>query len=245
MTNEQPRPVAAPAPTGAARPSTPSQDPQDPHDPQDPLDPAEQLRLVAEQEARTRRALVPDESVLFAAWGAAWFIGFGVLWLASPLRDGGPLVPLPGWLVTLVFYGLLVGAGVVTAVHSARAGRGVTGSSTRTGAMYGWGWFLGFAMLPCIVLSADRLGAPPEATAMLWPALSGLIVGLLYVGAGAAWDDLLQFGLGAWIIVTTGVGCLLGLLGLYLVMGLAGGGGLLAAAVYVAFRRRLPERQPA
>lgn len=202
------------------------------------LDPAEQLQLVARTQARTQRALAPDERLLFGAWGVAWFVGFGVMWLTSPLRDGGALVPLPGLVVGSLFFLLLLAAGVLTAWHSIRAGRGVTGPSNRTGAMYGWGWPLGFAMLPCIVLSAERLGASPEATAMMWPAVSGLIVGLLYIGGAAAFDDPLQFAIGAWIMVTTGVGCLLGLLPLYLVMCLAGGGGFLAAAAWFAVRRR-------
>lgn len=206
-------------------------------DPDPRLDPAESLRLVAEQRARTHAALAPDERLLFGAWGVAWFVGFGLMWLAYPDREGGALVEVPGVVVGLAFFVLLVSAGVVTAFHSIRAGRGLSGSSSRTGAMYGWGWFLGFAMLPCIVLSAERLGAPAEVTALLWPALSGLIVGLLYVGGGAAWDDPLQFAIGAWIIATTGAGCLLGLPALYLVMCLAGGGGFLAAAAWFAVRR--------
>ncbi len=223
--------------SGERRPvRAPDADPQDASAQDSPLDPAEQLRLVAAQQARTRRSLAPDERFLFGAWGVAWLVGFGVIWLASPLRDGGPLVAVPGLVAGLLFFVLLVGAGVVTAVHSYRAGRGLAGPSSRTGAMYGWGWFLGFAMLPCIVLGAERLGASPEVMAMLWPAVSGLIVGLLYVGGAAAWDDPTQFVIGAWIIVTTGVGCLLGLPGLYLVMCLAGGGGFLAAAAWFALR---------
>ncbi len=178
------------------------------------LDPAQQLRLVAETRARTHRALVPDERVVFGAWGVAWFVGFGVFWLSSPLRDGGPLVALPGLFDGLLFFALLVAAG--------------------------------FAMLPCIVLSAERLGAPPEATALMWPALSGLVVGLLYIGGAAVWDEPHQFVIGAWIIGTTGVGCLLGRLPLYLVMSLAGGGGFLAAAGWSALRRyRLATPVPA
>lgn len=115
--------------------------------------------------------------------------------------------------VGLLFFLLLVGAGVVTAVHS-------------------------------IVLSAERLGAPPEATALLRPALSGLIVGLLYIGGAAAWDDPLQFAIGAWISVTTGAGCLLGPPGLYLVMCLVGGGGFLAMAAWFTVRRQ-SRSQPA
>ena len=205
--------------------------------PETTLDPAEQLRLVADQEARTRAALTPDERLLFGAWGVAWFVGFGAIWLAAPGRAGGPLLPVPGWAVGLLFFLLLVCAGTVTAVHSARVGRGVRGASARTGAMYGWGWFLGFAMLPAIVLGAQRLGAPPDVVALLWPAVSALVVGLMYVGGAAAWDDPSQFVVGAWILVTTGIGCLLGLQALYLVMCLAGGGGFLVAAAWFAVRR--------
>ena len=201
------------------------------------VDAAEQLRLVAEQRSRTRQALAPDERVVFGAWGLAWFVGLGLMWLSSPMRDGGPLVAVPGLVVGLLFVALLVGAGVVTTVHSVRAGRGLAGPSSRTGAMYGWGWFLGFAMLPCIVLSADRLGASPETVALLWPAVSGLVVGLMYIGGAAAWDSPLQFAIGAWIIVTTGAGCLLGVPTLYLVMALAGGGGFLATAAWFTVRR--------
>lgn len=212
-----------------------TQRPTDDTGPTEPdLDPTEQLRLIAHQEARTRRALTVDGRFLFGAWGIAWFVGFAVMWLATPLREGGPWVAIPGIVVGVLFFLLLVAAGIVTAVHSVRAGRGLAGPSNRVGAMYGWGWFLGFAMLPCIVLSAERLGASPEALALLWPALSGLIVGLLYVGGAAAFDDPLQFAIGAWLIVTTGAGCLLGLPGLYLVMCLAGGGGFLAAAAWFA-----------
>ncbi len=202
-------------------------------EPQPSLDPAARLRLVAEQQARTQAALAPDERLVFGAWGVAWSVGFGAIWLATSGR-----LPLPAWSAFTLFALLLVGAGVLTAVHAVRAGRGVAGSSARTGAMYGWGWVLGFAMLPAVVLGAQRLGAPPEAAALLWPAVSALVVGLLYVAGAVAWDDPVQFAVGAWIMVTTGAGCLLGLPALYLVMCLAGGGGFLAAAAWFAVRRR-------
>lgn len=78
---------------------------------------------------------------------------------------------------------------------------------------------------------------------MLWPAVSGLIIGLLYIAGALAWDDPLQFAIGAWIIVTTGAGALFGLLPLYLVMCLAGGGGFLAAATWFAVRRAARDRR--
>ncbi|WP_336921609.1 hypothetical protein [Aquipuribacter sp. SD81] len=214
------------------------------HDTAEPA-PADMLALVQAEQARVAAAFRPDERLLFGAWGTAWLVGFLLMWAGSPLREGGPLVAVPGVVVGVAFFLLLLSAGVVTAVHSTRAGRGLRGASSRVGAMYGWGWFLGFASLPLVVLSADRLGAPPEVAALLWPALSGLVVGLLYIGGGAAWDDPTQFAIGAWILVTTGLGCLLGLPGLYLVMALAGGGGFLAAAAWFALRRRRYAAVPA
>ncbi|MGJ7439616.1 hypothetical protein [Aquipuribacter sp. MA13-6] len=242
MSASPPRRPGPPARAGrAAEPAVPAEpalltDLEGHVGPEGPVDPAEQLRLVAEQQARTHRALAPDERVLLGAWGTAWLVGFGVMWLASPLREGGALVPLPGLFVGLLFFVLLLGAAIVTGVYSVRAYRGVAGPSARTGAMYGWGWFLGFGLVTCVALTAERLGAPPDVTALLWPALSGLVVGLMYVAGAAVWDDPLQFAIGAWILVTTGVGCLLGLLPLYLVMGLAGGGGFLAAAAWFTLR---------
>jgi hypothetical protein len=38
--------------------------------PETTLDPAEQLRLVADQDARTRAALTPDERLLFGPGGS-------------------------------------------------------------------------------------------------------------------------------------------------------------------------------
>jgi hypothetical protein len=207
-----------------------------PADPAERPDAAQQLRLVAEQRARTQTALELDARVVLGAWGVAWFVGFGVFWLAAD-RDGGPLLAVPPVVVGLLFGLLLLSAATTTAVMSARATRGVSGASSRTGAIYSCGWLLGFAMLPAIVLGADRLGASPEATALLWPAVSSLVVGLMYVAGAAAFADLTQFLVGAWIMVTTGVGCLLGLPALYLVMCVAGGGGFLVAAGVLAVRQ--------
>ena len=204
--------------------------------PAEHTDPAHQLRMVAEQRARTEAALVLDARLVFAAWGVAWSVGFGVLWLAAD-RDGGPLVAVPQAAAGTLLGLLLLAAAVTTAVLSARAGRGVAGASSRTGAVYGAGWLLGFAMLPAIVVGAQRLGAPPEAVALLWPAVSSLVVGLMYVAGAAAFGDLVQLAVGAWIMVTTAVGCLLGLPELYLVMCVAGGGGFLAAAAVLAVRQ--------
>lgn len=63
------------------------------------------------------------------------------------------------------------------------------------------------------------------------------MVGVLYLGGGATWRDRAQFGLSAWILVTTGAGVVAGLPWLSLVMALGGGGGFLLAAAWFTLTR--------
>lgn len=75
-------------------------------------------------------------------------------------------------------------------------------------------------------------------SALLGPALSLLVVGLLYLGGGAVWRDRMQYGLGVWILAIDAVSVFAGVPGNYLLLSLAGGGGFLAAAAWFAVRRR-------
>lgn len=202
------------------------------------LDPLTSLQLVTDQRRRTDASLDADPRLLYGVWGVAWLVGFGLFWLSSPFRVAGPLLDIPLPVVGVVYAALLLAAAVVSIAHTARMARGLRGVSARTGAMYGWSWTLGFVALPCIVLTAGRLGANDEVLALLWPAVSGLVVGLLYLAGGAIWDDTTQYAIGAWLVVTTAVGALFGPTGLYLVMALAGGGGFLLAAAWSTWRRR-------
>jgi len=217
-------------------------DERDRDDAQDPLeawpraeeqDPAAMLAMVEQERHRTAQALEPDARILYGVWGGAWLIGFLLLWGTV---GGRPVPPLVGGLV---FFLLLLTGVVVTIVHTTRRVSGVVGVSRRVGAMYGWSWTLGFAALTAVMAGAARAGADPELLALLWPVLSGLVVGLLYLGAGALWQDRIQYGLGLWVLVSSAAGALAGFPAVYLVMALAGGGGfLLAAAWFVARGRR-------
>lgn len=108
------------------------------------LSPAELLALAENQRARTNAALDVDGRLLLGAWGLAWLLGFGLFWLASPFRDGAPLLAVSIPVVSVVYAALLLSAAVVTAVHIVRRSRGVRGLSARQGAMHGWAWMLGF-----------------------------------------------------------------------------------------------------
>lgn len=196
------------------------------------LSPAESLALIEQQQGRVERTLGPNIILLYGTWGAAWFLGFAMLYLAY--RGGMPLV-----VGGLVFAGLQLAAIVVTGVHIARATRGVRGVSSEVGAMYGWGWLLGFGCVGAIITGLVRVGITEEQSALLNPALSLLVVGLLYLGGGALWRDRVQYGLGVWILATDAVSMFAGVPGNYLVLSIAGGGGFLLAAAWFAVRRRV------
>jgi hypothetical protein len=110
--------------------------------------------------------------------------------------------------------------------------------SSEVGAMYGWGWLLGFGCVGAIITGLVRVGITEEQSALLNPALSLLVVGLLYLGGGALWRDRVQYGLGVWILATDAVSVFAGVPGNYLVLSIAGGGGFLVAAAWFAVRRR-------
>lgn len=200
-----------------------------------PLAPHEALAMLETERSRTRRRLEPDVRLLYGVWGTAWLAGFLVLWASSSGR--GPLV-LPPTAAGTTFAALIAVAVVVTGVHSARRLTGVRGTSSTQGAMYGWAWLLGFGCVGSLFASAAGAGASAELMGVLSPALSGLVVGLLYLAGGAMWQDRAQYSLGVWILVTSAVAALAGHPTNLLVMGLLGGGGFLVAALVAAVRGR-------
>lgn len=198
------------------------------------VDPRDMLALLEEEKARTQQALGPDPRVVFGAWGMAWLLSFLTLWAAA--SDESPVdVAMP---VAAVFSTIcLVTAMVLTIVHIGRRTVGLRGVSSTTGALYGWAWFLGFAALTAIMQGGIRAGMPEETMALLWPSLAGLVVGLLYMAGGALWQDRLQFGLGAWILISSAAAAFAGYPSVYLVMAFGGGGGFLLAAAFFALRK--------
>lgn len=163
----------------------------------------------------------------YLAWGAAWLVGQGAFALA---HGPDPLVAMPALLPgALLAAGVLVAA-VVTGVVTARSQRGVTGPAKTTGTLIGAAWAIGFTALFLLITATDRLLDGLHVPALLWPAGTGLVVGLVYLLGGTAQRDLLQYALGGWLALTATAGAFLGLPGLYWVVALAGGGGYLTAA---------------
>lgn len=204
------------------------------HDDDDALDPQLAAQILGDG-GRIGSRLNPDPRVLFGVWGIAWLVGFGALWITA--RDAVDLQPA-GWAFA-VFYALLAAAVVVTIVHVARRSRGLRGTSATTGAMYGWSWCVAFVVVGLVLGALARADADPAVMAIVSTALPCLVVGVLYMAGAATYRDGSWFALGAWIAVMAGIGAMAGVPSIYVVMSVAGGGGLLvgALACHVAGRR--------
>lgn len=179
-----------------------------------PLDPAASAALIAEQRAKVEAAVDVDGRILFGAWGVAWLLGFGLVWLVAVDR-----LQMSAGAAMVTFIASLAGAGAVTAWHLTVKSRRVRGTSARQGAMYGWSWFLSFGVVAALGVALDRAGAGEEAMGVAMMVSSLLVVG-------------------AWICVSTIAAALVGSPHMYLVICIAGGGGMLVAAAAEAVRRR-------
>ena len=74
-------------------------------------DAAAMLDLVRTQQERVTKQLAAEVPLILLAWGIAWFVGFGLLWLIDGAR---PAVAVPLPVAVIAFIVLMVGALVAT-----------------------------------------------------------------------------------------------------------------------------------
>ena len=192
---------------------------------------ADALAIIAAQRARTAE-MRPSSALLFGVWGAVWLVGYGTMWWTA--RDDDT----PSVAAGVIAIGGGVLALVVTIVHITRRTRGIAGSSARQGAMFGWAWAIGFLAQSMIVGGLGQAGASGEVVALAANAIAALVVGLLYLAGGILWRSTAMYVLGAWMALTGAAAALTGFPDSYLVMALAGGGGLLVGALVETVRSR-------
>jgi hypothetical protein len=193
-------------------------------------DPAAMLDLVRSQQERVTKQLAAEVPLILLAWGIAWFVGFGLLWLI----DGAePVIAVPLPVAVVVFIVLMVGALVATAILGIRSGRGIRPSAEAafTGAVYGWSWTIAFVAMFVFGTALIRNGMPPDLANIYYPTASTLLVGLLYFVGGGIWQAKPLLWLGGWIIVVALVAPFFGYPAHYLVFSLAGGGVFLIGAL--------------
>ena len=195
-------------------------------------DPQEAMLTYYKQYKRTQMDLTTASRATYLAWGIAWLIGFGVLWISGRSTSGEPST----WAFTL-FGTFFVAAWVVSAFIGVREGRSTQGASSISGAIYGWAWFLSFAAgLFMVTWFCKTYDIAPSLSGVLYISVSALLVGALYIAGAAIWQNRSMLVIGTWMLVLCVCGIIVGVPTGYLVMALAGGGGMLISFIEETWR---------
>ncbi|WP_405164361.1 ABC transporter permease [Nocardia sp. NBC_01499] len=192
------------------------------------------IALSAPPTSALHRAGDVDNRATYLSFGLAYLFGHGA---AALSKGADPILELPGWLpMALLGTGLAVGT-VYATMAALRAQRGAEGPDVLSGKLLGISWASAFAALFLAITGITSILDRSDLQGVLWPAGSGLIVGLLYLGEGAARRNVLHYCLGTWLALVSTGALLLGTSGLFWVLTLGGGGGYAVATVLE--RRRL------
>jgi hypothetical protein len=201
----------------------------------DVLGPREAADLLRRSADHARARLMVNQPLIYGAWGLAWLIGDGSMWLT--VHGQHPFRGAAGWAAAVLAAGIAL-AIVSTGVATGRAVSGIGGVSARQGIMFGLAWPAGFAAFFVIVGATGHLGASGSVMGVLGAAGPLLLTGLIYVVGAGIWVDRVMFWLGLWELAVGAGAAWAGPAGVLLVAALAGGGGFLAAAALVAWRNR-------
>ena len=201
----------------------------------DLLDTRQAAELLQRSADHARARLMVNQPLIYGAWGAAWLVGCGAMWLS--VLGQHPFVGAAGWAAAVLGAGIAL-AIVATGIATGRASRGVGGVSARQAMMYGLSWPVGFAALFALIGAVGHFGASPSVLGVLGAAAPLVVVGLIYMVAAGMWLDWIMFWLGGWQLLVAAIGAWTGPVGVLLIDAVAGGGGFLVAAALVAWRNR-------
>ncbi|MFE6910051.1 ABC transporter permease [Streptomyces erythrochromogenes] len=183
----------------------------------------------------SRRSSEVDNRAAYASFGLAYLLGHGA---AAASHGDTPLLRLPEWLpMALLGAGLVTGIVLATAA-ALRAQRGAPAPEVLSGKLLGTAWIAAFTALAIAITGLTSVLDAPELESVLWPAGSGIVVGLLYLAEGAVRRNVLHYGLGIWLALTSAAVLSLEAPGLYWSLAAAGGGAYALATVLEARRLR-------
>jgi hypothetical protein len=161
----------------------------------------------------------------YVSFGLALLVGYGAFALSY---GDDPILPMPSAVpAALLLVGLLT-AVTITGVATAKARRAHDAMIEN---MLAAVWLIGFGALFLVITALSEALREPQVHTLLWPSGSGLVIGLIYLAGGIAHRDVLQYGLGAWLAVTSPAALFLQGANVYWALALAGGGAYLVAAV--------------
>ncbi|MDW4571311.1 hypothetical protein R8Z57_00795 [Microbacterium sp. M3] len=195
-----------------------------------PLDPAAMLALVDDQRRSVERQMAGFVPYIVTAWGVAWLVGFGALWLIEGLA---PAFSLPASIAFSIFGVCIVGAIVVSAVFGARSGRGLRGNPGEafTGIVYGCAWWIGSIAIVGLGQGLHANGMSADLAEIYYPVAFVSFAGIMYVLAAAIWRAVPMLVVGVWTVVVAVAAPFFGVPTQYLVLALGGGLGFLALGV--------------
>ncbi|GIH93690.1 hypothetical protein ACFFMN_21355 [Planobispora siamensis] len=200
------------------------------------LSPEEMLRLIEQQETETVSRLTPNPVPHYLAWGVAWFVGFGALFLRNGL-SGRPYVEIPLGVALALLFGLMTLAMLISAMTMWQLGSPVRGASQQRGTMYGFSWFFGFSAMWVIGVRFGQSLPGPEQS-LLWSSLSMMVVAILYMAGGAVWLTRWLFVFGAVVAVLNTIGTAAGPGWHALLISVGAGGGSIVTGLMLHRRLR-------
>ncbi len=187
----------------------------------DDLDPAAALRLVRDQQRDFETRVGSFVPVIMLAWGVAWLVGFGVVWLSQAT---GAVPEITAWVVFAV---AIVAASALSMWLSIRSGRGMRTEDGFSGAVYGITWSVGAVAILVLDEGLRVNGMTADVAAVYYPSAFVLFAGIMYLVAGAIWRAVPSIVLGGMLVVIAVVAPFFGTPGLYLFYALGGGGAFL------------------
>ncbi|MEU7479454.1 ABC transporter permease [Lentzea sp. NPDC042327] len=176
-------------------------------------------------------AVVPateiDNRPAYLGFATAYVLGHGS---AALSRGVDPVVVLPSWLpVAFLAAGMLV-ATVLATTAALRAQRAAAPARRRAEKLVGAAWVIGFTALALAITGLTTVFDRPELQAVLWPAGSTIVVGLIYLAEGAVRGNALHHNLGTWLALVAAAALFVPGAGFFGVLAVLGGAAYLLAA---------------
>ena len=196
-----------------------------------PAGPDEALAVIDAQRSAFLKRHGIKATPLLTAWGLAWLLGYAALALYRRPDYGLPLAPY------LFFCGCLAAALLFTFAYVVPKTRGIRGRSSREGTYYGLAWALGMPLGALILsrvnafLATLNTSQANEVSSVVSNAVPCLVVGVIFLMSAALWNETVMGVLGGWILLVTLVVTIVGMPWAWWIMSVAGGGGMLVAAV--------------
>ncbi|MEG8104632.1 MULTISPECIES: hypothetical protein [Actinomyces] len=196
-----------------------------------PAGPDEALAVIDAQRSAFLKRHGIKATPLLTAWGLAWLVGYAALAFYRRPDYGLPLAPY------LFFCGCLAVALLFTFAYVVPKARGIRGRSSREGTYYGLAWALGMPLGAIILsrvnafLATLNTSQANEVSGVVSNAVPCLVVGVIFLMSAALWNETVMGVLGGWILLVTLVVTIVGMPWAWWIMSVAGGGGMLVAAV--------------